>query len=565
MIEDHVLLQCYADKKSEEAFAEVVRRHVDFVYSIALRQVGGDAHLAQDVSQAVFTALARKAGALAARPVLGGWLYRTTQFTAIDAVRGEQRRRAREQEAQLMHELTRSDETAADAEKLRPLLDRAIGELGDDDHDAVVLRFFNGFTFPEIAARLRLTESGARMRVERALDKLHAGLARRGVTSTGAALALALANQPAVAAPAGLAAAITGAALAGAGAASVAGVKILTFMSTTKILGGLAGMIVIAAVGTAIYEADAANRKRAALEQATQQQSELQAKLRNLEARLTAETKRAQAAEEDNAKLLGAIAQAKTSSEVAQAAAAAAPITDAVVQSRYQHAQELVRKGNWEPALTELLWCFDEGMVRIPAFGGVRRSFLLSDLGKLAQNYPPALAALQARRDKAQQRMEEFSTDSQAPRDFAAINNAIGETTATLKYYDELPATDPRRRGLAAIGLYDLFVDRQRYADALQARPYESMNSLFDRIAEQARQPPAPGLSSEAAASMRRGAIGLAAQNVETLAGAGDLAHARELAEKLLAFDNSAGTLQTLQQHLSRAGHPELLNTVTKP
>src|SRR5471032_2405509 len=121
--EDSALLRRYADQKSEEAFAELVRRHLDLVYSVALRQVGGDAHLAQDVAQTVFTSLARKAVSLAARPVLGGWLYRTTQFTAIDVVRGESRRRAREKEAETMQTLSSNPGSETDWEKLRPTLD----------------------------------------------------------------------------------------------------------------------------------------------------------------------------------------------------------------------------------------------------------------------------------------------------------------------------------------------------------------------------------------------------------------------------------------------------------
>src|SRR3977135_504681 len=100
--EDAVLLRRYAGNRSEEAFAELVRRHLNLVYSVALRQVGGDTHLAEDVVQVVFTALAREAPALARRPVLGGWLYRSAQFAAIDAVRVERRRRTREQEAHTM-------------------------------------------------------------------------------------------------------------------------------------------------------------------------------------------------------------------------------------------------------------------------------------------------------------------------------------------------------------------------------------------------------------------------------------------------------------------------------
>src|SRR5438477_12943618 len=104
MADDSALLRAYAKSGSEEAFAELVRRHLALVYSTALRSVGGDEHLAKDVSQNVFIDLARKATALSNRLGLTGWLYRSTCFAAAKAVRSERRRQAREQEAQSMQE-----------------------------------------------------------------------------------------------------------------------------------------------------------------------------------------------------------------------------------------------------------------------------------------------------------------------------------------------------------------------------------------------------------------------------------------------------------------------------
>ncbi len=105
---DQQLLRDYTERRSEAAFAELVRRHVDFVYSAALRMVR-DAHLAEDVAQGVFVALAQNAPRLAARPVLSGWLHRTTQNLAANTVRSDVRRRAREQEAAAMNELHEPD------------------------------------------------------------------------------------------------------------------------------------------------------------------------------------------------------------------------------------------------------------------------------------------------------------------------------------------------------------------------------------------------------------------------------------------------------------------------
>src|SRR5436190_22898787 len=105
MLTDAELLRRYAEEKSEAAFSELVQRYLDLVYSAALRQVYGDAHRAQDVTQVVFTTLARKAASLTGHPVLAGWLYTATQHAAAKVIRSETRRHAREQEAHAMHEI----------------------------------------------------------------------------------------------------------------------------------------------------------------------------------------------------------------------------------------------------------------------------------------------------------------------------------------------------------------------------------------------------------------------------------------------------------------------------
>lgn len=267
MAEDAALLRDYAEENSEEAFAELVRGHLNLVYGAALRRVGGNAPLAEDVSQQVFTALARNAKSLARRPSLTGWLYTTVRFAAAQAVRTERRRQLREQKAQIMQDILGNSDPAVDWDKLRPILDSAMDELNERDREAVLLRFFEGQPFADIGATLRLTEDAARMRVERALDKLRAQLARRGVASTAAALSLALGGQAVGAAPAGLAASLTGSALAGALASgSVAtGAGLLAFMSTTKFAAGVAGLVLALAVGTALHESQACRAAEASL------------------------------------------------------------------------------------------------------------------------------------------------------------------------------------------------------------------------------------------------------------------------------------------------------------
>jgi RNA polymerase sigma factor (sigma-70 family) len=567
--DDSALLRRYTDEKSEEAFAALVRRHLDLVYSVALRQVNGDAHLAQDVAQAVFTALARKAATLAGRPVLGGWLYRTAQFTAIDRVRTESRRRTREREAQTMDYLNTTPVGAIDWDQLRPTLDRAIGELDEDDRDAVVLRFFEGKSFADVGAKLRLTENTARMRVERALDKLHALLARHGVTSTAAALGAALANQPSIAAPAGLAATVTGAALAGSWVtgAGAAGGGLIAFMASSKlILGGTAAAAVLG-FGAAFYQTRAVHRRDAAAASVAVEQATLAAKVRDLETRVATEARRAQAADDDNAKLLKVIegmkaAQAARVAEPPAAAEATGPVTKEMVDARYKHAQELARNGNWEAALPELLWCYDEGMVRVSSYTGVRSSFLLSEMMKLASNYPPALAALKVRRDRAEQMMLANAGDRQAAMDFASLNSTLGDDARNLEAFDKLPAGDSRRAGLL-VRVYDQLITAQRYADAAAARPFAQMNQRFDQSAQERPLPPGIQNPDMLRKANRSYVVTTTAKDIEVLAGAGDLDRARTLTGKLLVYDGSEATKTIVQQHLKRAGHPELLSSPT--
>lgn len=244
-LEDSELLRGYAEDGSQAAFAELVRRRIDLVYSVALRQTHGNRQLAQEATQAVFTDLARKAGSLSRRPVLAGWLYRSAQFAATDLVRAEVRRSARERIAHTMHIDLAPEHSPTDWEKVRPLLDRALGEMDSADRDAIVLRFFDQRPFLEIGDRLSLSENAARMRVARALDKLAARLTRRGISSTAAALGAALGAQITTAAPAGLAASIVSTALAPAASfwSAVTVGKLAFGLATATIVAGGGAML----------------------------------------------------------------------------------------------------------------------------------------------------------------------------------------------------------------------------------------------------------------------------------------------------------------------------------
>jgi len=247
MSPDNELLRRYAQEGDEAAFAEVVRRHTDLVYSAALRIVR-DAALTQDVTQSVFTKLARVAGALSNYPTPIGWLHTTTRHTAINAVRAETRRRAREHEAFTMHNISAMPD--AHWEQLRPILDEAVGQLGERDRQAVLLRFFHGLSHQEVGAVLGVAENTAQKRVDRALDKLRARFARQGVTVSSALLAAAMSANSVQAAPAGLAANVAKTSTLGAGSgASLGSALLIAFYMSTKIKTFVAVVIIAVIMG----------------------------------------------------------------------------------------------------------------------------------------------------------------------------------------------------------------------------------------------------------------------------------------------------------------------------
>ena len=261
---DWELLRRYADTGCENAFTDLVKRHVDLVYSAALRQVGEDAHLAHDVTQSVFIALARKAAAISRRTVLTGWLYTSTRYAAAKLVRSEQRRRVREQEASIMQELSSQTAPEPNWDQLRPFLDQAMHELNEGERNAVLLRYFEGRQLADIGAKLGLSEDAARMRVGRALNRLRGVLARRGISSTVSALSVFLTSQTVTAAPAGWAANIAGTALATAAAGTSTSLTILKLMTMTKLKLGIVSTVVVATLATSLvvqHQAQANLRK----------------------------------------------------------------------------------------------------------------------------------------------------------------------------------------------------------------------------------------------------------------------------------------------------------------
>jgi RNA polymerase sigma factor (sigma-70 family) len=287
MTPDSELLRRFAKTNSEDAFAELVKRYVNLVYSAALRQVNGDAHLAQDVAQTVFTDLAHKVDSLSRRETLTGWLYTSAHFAAAKIVRTENRRRDREEKfmREPIHETVPDPgfaEAGADWQKLRPTLDDVMHELKETDREAILLRYFENRQFAEVGAKLGLNENAARMRVERALEKLRDIFTKRGIT-TATALASVISANAIQIAPANLAATLTTASIAVAGTGTFTLLKIMTAI---KLKLGISALVVAGATTAFVIQHQAQEKLRAENGALTQQIAQLQTDNQSLSNRL---------------------------------------------------------------------------------------------------------------------------------------------------------------------------------------------------------------------------------------------------------------------------------------
>jgi uncharacterized protein (TIGR03435 family) len=254
-MDDMALLREFATNNSEAAFETLVSRHVNFVYSAALRQVR-DPHLAKEVTQAAFIILAQKAGGLSDKTILTGWLYRTARFAALAQARAAAKRRQREQEANMQSEIQPS---APDVcwEQMSPLLDEALATLGEKDRQAVLLRFFENKSLAEVGSSLGMGEDTARKRVARALGKLHRYFSSHGVVSTAAMIAGSISANSVQAAPVALTKFITAAGIvkgAASGASTLTLIKgALRIMAWTKAKTAIVvGVGILLTVGTAM-------------------------------------------------------------------------------------------------------------------------------------------------------------------------------------------------------------------------------------------------------------------------------------------------------------------------
>jgi len=276
------LLRAYAERRSEPAFAVLVRRHVDLVFSAAQRMVC-DAHLAEDVAQGVFVALAKNAGQLTTRPVLSGWLHRTAQNIAAQTVRTETRRRVREQESAAMSELLAA-EPATHWQEIAPHLDAALGALSEPDRDAVMLRYFERKSAREIAQTLGISDEAAQKRVNRAVERLREGFSQLGVTVGAAGLVGLITANAVQAAPVGLTVTISAAALAGTAVTTSTVIAATTkTIAMTTLQKTLVTATVAVLAGTGIYEARQATQLREQNQTLQQKQASLTEQIQRLQ------------------------------------------------------------------------------------------------------------------------------------------------------------------------------------------------------------------------------------------------------------------------------------------
>jgi RNA polymerase sigma factor (sigma-70 family) len=248
---DLELLASYTRHRAEDAFAEIVRRHLDLVFTAALRQVRSP-QLAEEVAQSTFISLAHDAGRLAPDTILAAWLYQVAHRTAINLVRREARRQLREQ---IATEMTAMNATTADWTHIEPLLDEAMHALDDTDRAAVLLRYFENKSLREVGEALGASENAAQKRLSRAIESLREFFAKRGVTVGASGLVVVISANAVQAAPIGLAVTIsTAAALAGSAFASTATATATKAVAMTTMQKTLITSTLALAVGVGIYE-----------------------------------------------------------------------------------------------------------------------------------------------------------------------------------------------------------------------------------------------------------------------------------------------------------------------
>lgn len=264
---DSELIQQFARDRSEKVFATLVSRHVDLVYSAALRQVRSP-QLAEDVAQTVFIDLARNADKLAPDTILTGWLYRVTRRAAIDVVRSESRRQLREQIAM---ELAAMNSPDPHWKEIEPLLDEAMDTLDEADRTSILLRYFENKTLREVGQTLGTSDDAVQKRVSRAVEKLRDHFSKKGIAIGSGGIAALLSANAVQSAPIALSATISsaliGATIKTTGTIAAAKISIMTTAQKS-----LVALLLVAASGFGIYEAREASTLRTKVQSLEQKQ-----------------------------------------------------------------------------------------------------------------------------------------------------------------------------------------------------------------------------------------------------------------------------------------------------
>jgi RNA polymerase sigma factor (sigma-70 family) len=202
-MDDAQLLQSYVETGSSDAFTALTNKHVNFVYGAALRLVR-DRHVAEEVTQAVFIVLARKAATLRHEAVLSSWLLSTTRYAALGQMKINARRKRHERRAAEMAKTEWSEDAERNWPQYEGELDGALAPLRETDRKAILLRFYEHKTFDEIAAILGTAEEAARKRVSRAVEKLRGYFGVKGRTLSSTVITYYLYHKMTIAAPASL-------------------------------------------------------------------------------------------------------------------------------------------------------------------------------------------------------------------------------------------------------------------------------------------------------------------------------------------------------------------------
>jgi RNA polymerase sigma factor (sigma-70 family) len=250
-MDDRALLRRFVQDGDEQAFAELVRRHIDLVYAASRRQLRDPAAI-EDATQSVFVLLSKKAHTIRDSEALAGWLLVATRCVVLNMIRTETRRRKHEGRAAEMKQELQAD-APEQWESIRPMLDQAVSTLKHQDRDAITLRYFKGQSVGDVAAALGISQDAAQKRVLRAVDRLRDFFARHGVTTSSDALATALVGNLLIQAPAQLSAHIAAAALAAGNSGATLGISktAATFMAGVKAKAAVAVTAAVVLAGTA--------------------------------------------------------------------------------------------------------------------------------------------------------------------------------------------------------------------------------------------------------------------------------------------------------------------------